>query len=156
MKHIIDTPYGEITICRLIDDYLGSFNFFFELENVAPSIEDKLKDGIKVAKEEKFREISKYFPDRFKNVGYENADQIPERVVFTVLDLKFSDKGKGLEHSKIGRGIVDALDGNICNFEVETSFPIDLSEQIDDLKQLALTYLEKIMFQKRTVENYII
>lgn len=156
MRHIIDTPYGEITIYGMVDDYLDSFNFFFELENVAPSIEDKLKDGIKVAKEEKFREISKNFPDRLKNVGYENADQIPEHVVFTVLDLKFSNKGNGLEYSKIERGIVDALDGNICSFEVETSFPIDLSEQIYDLKQLALIYLEKIMFQKRVVENYIV
>lgn len=156
MRHIINTPYGEIAIYRLAENCGDPFDFLFEVDSVSPTIEDKLQKGIKVAKERRFKELIKEFPDRLKRLGYDNIDQIPEHVIFTELNLKFSDKGNGLEYSEIRRYIVDDLDSNTCGFETETSFPIDLSEQTDDLKQLALTYLEKIIFQKRVVENYIV
>lgn len=156
MKHIIDTLYGEIVICRLAENRCDPFDFSFELDSIPPIIEDKLQKEIKIAKERRFKELIKEFPNRFKRLGYETVDQIPEHIIFTELNLKFSDKGDGLEYSEIRRYIVDNLDSNTCGFETETSFPIDLSEQIEDLKKLALTYLEKIMFQKRVVENYIV
>lgn len=156
MRHIIDTPEGAIIISRMAENWCDPFDFLFELDNIPQSIEEKLRNGIKAAKEKKFKEITKEFPDRLKKVGYESVDQIPEYVVFTELNLKFSDKGHGLIRSEISRAIVDKLDRYTCNFEAETSFPIDLSEQIEDLKQLALTYLEKMMFQERVIENYIL
>lgn len=155
MRHIIDTHDGAIVFNRLAENCNDPLDFMFELESIPSTIEERLRSGIKAAKEERFNEIVKEFPDHLKKVGYENVDQIPEYVVFTELNLKFSNKGNGLEHSEIRRYIVDVLDGDDCNFETDTSIPIDLSDQIEDLKQLALTYLEKIMFQKREVKNYI-
>lgn len=156
MRYIIDTPEGAIIINRMAENCCDPFDFLFELDSIPQSIEERLRNGIKAAKEKKFKEIIKEFPDRLKKVGYECAEQIPECVVFTELNLKFSDKGHGLIRSEIRRAIVDKLDGNTCSFEIETSFTIDLSEQIEDLKQLALIYLKKIMFQERVVENYIL
>lgn len=154
MKHIIDTPYGEVVIYRMAENWDDPFEFMLQVESISPTIEDKLQKGIKAAKEREFKELIKKYPDKCKKLGYENADQIPEYVVSTELNLKFSDEGNGLEHSEIRRYIVDNLDKNI--FETEISFPIDLSEQIDDIKRLALTYLEKIIFQKRIIKNYVI
>lgn len=156
MKHIIDTPYGEVVIYRLAENRCDPFDFLFELDSIPPIIEDKLQKEIKIAKERRFKELVKEFPNRFKRLGYETVDQIPEHIIFTELNLKFSDNGDGLEHSEIRRYIVDNLNSDTCSFETEASFPINLSEQIEDLKQLALTYFEKIMFQKRVIDNYIV
>jgi len=127
-----------------------------ELDSVPHTIEEKLNEGIKVAKEERFNQLMQECPNSLKKRGYESVDQIPEYIVFTELYLKFSDHGNGLERSEIVRSIVDTLEADVCSFEVETSFHVDLLERIDDLRQLALNYLEKIMLQKKMMENYIL
>lgn len=164
MNYIIDIPEGRIVIERMEENHCDPFDFVFELSSIPQAIEKQLNKGIQAAKEEKFREAAKVSPDRLREAGYERAEQIPEHIVSTYLNLKFSDRGKGLEQSKISRFmvdhcIVDSLNSDDYIFEAETSLLIDLSGQMKDLKKLVLSCLEKIMFGTRAAEgeyNYIL
>ena len=155
MKQIIKTSEGIVTIGRMTENLCDPLDFLLELDSVSKDIEEKLQKAMGIAKEKEFKRIKKDFPERLKCVGYKRVEDIPEYTVYTGLNLSFSDKGKGLVRSEINRGIVDRLDGDTCNFEVAVSLPIELELNTDELKQLALTYLEKIIFKPRTVENYV-
>lgn len=67
MKHIIDTPYGEIVICRLAENRCDPFDFLFELDSIPPIIEDKLQKEAKIAKKDDLKNLLKNFPIDLKN-----------------------------------------------------------------------------------------
>ena len=154
MRYIVDAPQGEIVIKRLAENLCNPLDFLFEVESLPKELEEKLCKQVEESKRERFDYLSTIFADKEKHIGYENVEDIPEQIVFTELNLKFSDKGEGLLRSEIRRMICD--DTEDVHFEVDASMPIDLSNQVEDLKRLALIFLEKIMFQKREVENYIL
>lgn len=155
MKQIIRTSEGIITIGRMTENLCDPLDFLLELDSISKGVEKKLQKAMRIEKEKEFERIKKGFPERLKRVGYKRVEDIPEYTVYTGLDLRFSDKGKGLVYSGINRSIVDRLDGDTCNFEVDVSLPVELELNTDELKKLALTYLEKIIFKPRTVENYV-
>lgn len=124
-------------------------------------IEKKLCESVEESKREKYNMLVSEYPSRalqYEKLGYKRVEDIPEHIVFTCLDLTFSDEGKGLIKSQIRRMISDDLEDETgdVHFECDANLDIDVSDQIEDLKWLAHHYLDKIIFKERVLENYII
>lgn len=154
MRFIIDVPEGAIVLGKMEYNSDDPFDLLFAIDSLPETLEMRLHEALREAKATTFNEIITRFPERFKNIGYENPDQVPENITYTALGIKFADDGSGFEKAEISRDIVDDL--NDCRFEADTSVSIDLTDQADDLRRLAHICLDKIMFQKRPDKNYIL
>lgn len=148
MKHLIETPKGNLIIGKMTADCDDPFDLVFEMIKMPQTIENKLNEALKAEKVRKFNKYFNEFPERLEEKGYKKVEDIKEFIGFTTLDITCSRIGEGISKTEITRYCFDEDDFENCLFEYEASVPIDLTEQAEDLKRLVMEYFEKRIFQK--------